>query len=95
MQFAILAAIFVYGAVTLDGFSSATSIKSMLLLAAFLGLAALGQTVLVLLGHLDLSVPGLHRPWERRYRDPRGADGWVFVPCARRHRRRRRSSWAG
>ena len=58
VQFAILAAIFIYGAVTLDGFSSATSIKSMLLLSAFLGIAALGQTILVLLGHLDLSVPG-------------------------------------
>ena len=58
VQLAILIAIFIYGAVTLDGFSSATSIKSMLLLASFLGLAALGQTVLILLGHLDLSVPG-------------------------------------
>jgi len=58
VQVLVLLAIFAYGAATLDGFSSLVSVKSMLLLSAFLGLAALGQTVLVLLGHLDLSVPG-------------------------------------
>jgi ribose transport system permease protein len=58
VQAAVLVAIFVYGALTLDGFSSSISIKSMLLLSAFLGTAALGQTLLVLLGYLDLSVPG-------------------------------------
>jgi ribose transport system permease protein len=58
VQVCVLVAMFAYGALTLDGFSSTPSVKSMLLLASFLGLAALGQTVLVLLGHLDLSVPG-------------------------------------
>ena len=57
-QLVVLIAIFGYGALTLEGFSSLASIKSMLLVASFLGLAALGQTVLVLLGYLDLSVPG-------------------------------------
>jgi ribose transport system permease protein len=57
-QLLVLAAIFVYGALTLEGFSSVTSVKSMLLVASFLGLAALGQTVLILLGYFDLSVPG-------------------------------------
>jgi ribose transport system permease protein len=58
VQVIVLVAMFAYGALTLDGFSSLTSVKSMLLLSSFLGLAALGQTLLVLLGHLDLSVPG-------------------------------------
>ncbi len=58
VQLVVLIAIFGYGALTLEGFSSLVSIKSMLLVASFLGLAALGQTVLVLLGYLDLSVPG-------------------------------------
>jgi ribose transport system permease protein len=58
VQVAVVVAIFTFGSVTLDGFDSLTSVKSMLLLSAFLGLAALGQTILVLLGHLDLSVPG-------------------------------------
>jgi ribose transport system permease protein len=57
-QVGVLVAMFAFGALTLDGFSSLLSVKSMLLLASFLGLTALGQTVLVLMGHLDLSVPG-------------------------------------
>jgi ribose transport system permease protein len=58
LQIVALVALFVYGVATLDGFGSLPSIKSMLLLAAFLGIAAIGQTVLVLLGHIDLSIPG-------------------------------------
>ena len=58
LQLVALLALFVYGVATLDGFGSLPSIKSMLLLAAFLGIAAIGQTVLVLLGHIDLSIPG-------------------------------------
>jgi ribose transport system permease protein len=58
VQLVVLIGMFIFGAVTLQGFSSLVSVKSMLLLSAFLGLAALGQTVLVLMGHLDLSVPG-------------------------------------
>ncbi|MCE0766887.1 ABC transporter permease [Pseudonocardia kujensis] len=58
LQVLVLLLIFGYGAFTLRGFGSLLSVKSMLLIACFVGLAALGQTVLVLLGHLDLSVPG-------------------------------------
>lgn len=58
VQLVVLIAIFGYGALTLQGFSSLVSIKSMLLVASFIGLAGLGQTVLVLLGYLDLSIPG-------------------------------------
>jgi ribose transport system permease protein len=81
VQLAILIAIFIYGAVTLDGFSSATSIKSMLLLASFLGLAALGQTVLILLGHLDLSVPGFIGLGNVATAILVGQNGWGFVPA--------------
>jgi ribose transport system permease protein len=45
------------GAVAVDGFLSFNNILSMLLLAAFLGLASLGQTLVALLGGLDLSIP--------------------------------------
>jgi ribose transport system permease protein len=81
VQLAVLIAIFVYGAVTLDGFSSATSIKSMLLLASFLGLAALGQTILILLGHLDLSVPGFIGLGNVATAILVGQNGWGFVPA--------------
>ncbi len=79
VQVAVLIAIFIYGAATLDGFSSFLSIKSMLLLASFLGLAALGQTVLVLLGHLDLSVPGFIGLGNVLTAILVGQDHWSFV----------------
>ena len=41
------------------GFLSRSSVYSTLILASFLGIAALGQTVVVLLGGIDLSVPAL------------------------------------
>jgi ribose transport system permease protein len=79
VQSAVLAAMFIYGAVTLDGFSSLVSVKSMLLLSSFLGLAALGQTVLVLMGHLDLSVPGFIGFGNVLTAILFGQDHWSFV----------------
>jgi ribose transport system permease protein len=58
LQLIALVALFVYGAETIAGFSAQTSVDSMLVLAALLGLAALGQTLVLILGGLDLSVPG-------------------------------------
>jgi ribose transport system permease protein len=57
-QIAVLVVLFAYGASTIDGFSAQTSVDSMLVLAALLGLAAAGQTLVLILGGLDLSVPG-------------------------------------
>jgi ribose transport system permease protein len=81
VQLGVLIAIFVYGAITLDGFDSLISIKSMLLLASFLGLAAVGQTVLVLLGHLDLSVPGFIGLGNVLTAVLCGQEHWAFVPA--------------
>jgi ribose transport system permease protein len=81
VQLGVLIAIFIYGAVTLDGFDSLISIKSMLLLASFLGLAAVGQTVLVLLGHLDLSVPGFIGLGNVLTAVLCGQEHWAFVPA--------------
>ena len=39
------------------GFTSSNSIKSILLLSAFLGIAALGQTLVSLAGGIDISIP--------------------------------------
>lgn len=47
----------ILGALTVDQFISATNLRSMLLLGAFLGLASVGQTLCALLGALDLSIP--------------------------------------
>jgi ribose transport system permease protein len=53
----VLVGLFAVGAMQIPGFSSAFNIKSMLLFASFLGLACVGQTLVALLGGLDLSIP--------------------------------------
>ena len=58
-QAVALVLLYAYGAATLQGFTAATSIKALLVLAALLGLAAVGQTVVVLIGGLDLSIAGI------------------------------------
>lgn len=53
----VLSGLFSVGAMNIEGFSSAMNIKSMLLFASFLGIASVGQTLVALLGGLDLSIP--------------------------------------
>jgi ribose transport system permease protein len=53
-----LIVVFIYGAITLPGLGSWTSIRSILVLAALVGLASGGQTLLILIGGFDLGVSG-------------------------------------
>ncbi len=53
----VLIGLFIVGSLVVDGFLSILNIKSMLVFAAFLGLACIGQTLVVLLAGLDLSIP--------------------------------------
>lgn len=53
----VLAGLFSVGSMNIDGFASTMNIKSMLLFASFLGIASVGQTLVALLGGLDLSIP--------------------------------------
>lgn len=53
----VLSGLFSIGAMNIEGFSSTMNIKSMLLFASFLGIASIGQTLVALLGGLDLSIP--------------------------------------
>jgi ribose transport system permease protein len=53
----VLLALFVVASLKINGFLSLGNIKSMLVFASFLGLACLGQTLVALLGGLDLSIP--------------------------------------
>lgn len=55
----VLVGLFVVGSINIRGFASGFNIKSMLLFASFLGLACVGQTLVALLGGLDLSIPFL------------------------------------
>jgi ribose transport system permease protein len=58
IQLLALAAVFMYGAITLPGLDSWISIRSILVLAALVGLASCGQTLLILMGGFDLGVAG-------------------------------------
>jgi ribose transport system permease protein len=57
LQVALLIATFTYGALTL-GFWNWLSIKTILVFASLAGLAATGQTLLILMGGFDLSISG-------------------------------------
>lgn len=53
----VLCGLFSIGSMNIEGFASGNNIKSMLLFASFLGIASVGQTLVALLGGLDLSIP--------------------------------------
>ena len=53
----VLFALIVISSFTIDGFLSGANVKAILLFAAFLGIACVGQTLVALLGGLDLSIP--------------------------------------
>lgn len=53
----VLVGLFILGSLVVEGFLSTLNIKSMLVFASFLGLACIGQTLVALLGGLDLSIP--------------------------------------
>lgn len=56
VQLLITILAFLFGAITLDGFASPTSIKTVLILSALVALAGLGQTLVILIGGIDMSV---------------------------------------
>ena len=53
----VLGALIVISAFSIEGFLSAPNVRAILLFAAFLGIASVGQTMVALLGGLDLSIP--------------------------------------
>lgn len=81
LQVVALGALFVYGITAIDGFAAEQSVQSMLVLAALLGLAATGQTLVVIVGALDFSVPGLIVLGATVISELCGAQGWSFVPA--------------
>ena len=58
IQLLALIAIVVYGVVSIPGYGSTSSLKAMAVLSALLGLAALPQTLVALVGGIDFSIPG-------------------------------------
>jgi ribose transport system permease protein len=56
---ALAVLLFAVGWVHTSGFASATNVRQLLVFSAFIGFAALGQTLVVIAGGLDLSIPWL------------------------------------
>ena len=55
--FVVAAALHATGTLLVEGYSSEFSIRAMLVLATLLGVASIGQTLVILLGGIDLSIP--------------------------------------
>ena len=53
----VAAALQALGTVLIGGYSSEFAVRSLLVLASLLGVASLGQTLVILLGGIDLSIP--------------------------------------
>jgi len=58
-QLVAIVVLYGVGLLTIGGFGTWRSILAMLVLASFVGIAAAGQTVVALLGGIDLSIPAL------------------------------------
>jgi ribose transport system permease protein len=50
-------ALHVLGSILIEGYSSEFTVRSMLVLASLLGVASIGQTLVVIIGGIDLSTP--------------------------------------
>jgi ribose transport system permease protein len=59
LPYLLVVVLFFGGGLLIDGFTSWTSLRSILVLASFLGIASVGQTLTVMLGGIDLSIPAL------------------------------------
>lgn len=79
LQILGLIVLVVFGASTIEGFTQGYSVRSMLVLASLLGLAALGQTLCLLIGSLDLSIPGLIVLGATLVSELCGTHGWPFA----------------
>ena len=59
VAYAAIPVLFVVSMVMIPGFGSFASVKSLLVIASLLGIASIGQTLTVLLGGIDLSIPAV------------------------------------
>jgi ribose transport system permease protein len=58
LQLVVLAVVLAWGATQIEGFASPPALRATLVIASLLALASLGQTLVILIGGLDLAVPG-------------------------------------
>jgi ribose transport system permease protein len=81
LQTLALVLLFEFGVFTVTDFMTAQSIKAMLVTAAFLGLAGAGQTLVILIGGIDFSIPAFVAGGAILISELTGARGWAFLPA--------------
>jgi ribose transport system permease protein len=81
LQIFVLAILVLYGFEKIPGFTGSPSIRAMLVLAALLGLASIGQTLVIICGGLDASVSGFIVMGDIVISELCGSHGWSFVPA--------------
>ncbi len=59
VTYGMIPVLFVLSMIMIPGFGSWPSVVSLLVIASFLGIASIGQTLTVLLGGIDLSIPAI------------------------------------
>jgi len=59
IEIVALLGLFALGSITIHGFATKQTILATLMLSSFLGIAAGGQTMVILLGAIDLSIPSI------------------------------------
>ena len=57
MPYVLVVLALLYGAATVPGFLSSSQLDSMSQTAAYIGIIAIGQTLVLLIGGIDLSIP--------------------------------------
>jgi ribose transport system permease protein len=82
MQAAALVVLFIFGAATLTGFASYSSVKDVLIITSFLGIAAVGQQIVILVGGIDLGVPAYIALGNFMIPQLVGIDDWPFWAAA-------------
>lgn len=82
LQITLVVGLFLYGWQTVDGYASKFSIYAMLVIAALYGLASTGQTLAVLLGGIDLSIPAVIGAANVMTAQLTGGFGWPFAAVA-------------
>jgi ribose transport system permease protein len=80
-QLVALVALFEWGTWTITDFAGKPSLYAMLVTASFLGLAGAGQTIVVLVGGIDFSIPAFISLGAVLVSQLTGSDGWAFVPA--------------
>lgn len=79
LQLVALVGLYLLGGRLIDGYNGLSSIRSMLVLASFLGFAAAGQTLAILVGGIDLSIPAVIGAADILASQLSGGDNWPFL----------------